>query len=72
VFTLGMLMMTNKKVPKYILTIPGIWSIAAIVPVISGIYEDAGLIVAGLVCIPLLLRRDKETAGAQQQSSQAN
>ena len=73
VFTLGMLMLTNKKVPKYILTIPGIWSIAAIVPVISGIYEDAGLILAGLVCIPLLFRRDKEQTDAPpKQSSQDN
>jgi len=71
VITLGLLMLTDKKVPRYVLVIPAIWSVCAIVPVVSGIYEDAGLIVAGLVCIPLLLRRDKESANAQQRSPQA-
>jgi hypothetical protein len=60
VFTLGLLMLTDKRVPRYVLVIPTIWSICAIVPVVSGIYEDAGLILAGLVCIPLLLRRDRQ------------
>jgi hypothetical protein len=59
VFTLGLLMLTNKLVPRYILVIPAIWSICAIVPVVSGIYEDAGLILAGLICIPMLLKRDR-------------
>jgi hypothetical protein len=57
VFTLGLLMLTDKQVPRYVLVIPAIWSICAIVPVACGIYEDAGLILAGLVCIPLLLRK---------------
>ena len=60
VFTLGLLMLTDKNVPRYVLVIPAIWSICAIVPVVSGIYEDAGLILAGLVCIPLLLRRNRQ------------
>jgi hypothetical protein len=60
VFTLGLLMLTDKGVPRHVLVIPAIWSICAIVPVASGIYEDAGLILAGLVCIPLLLRRDRQ------------
>jgi hypothetical protein len=60
VFTLGLLMLTEKYVPRYVLVIPAIWSICAIVPVVSGIYEDAGLILAGLVCIPLLLRRNRQ------------
>jgi hypothetical protein len=57
VFTFGLLMLTNKNVPRYILVIPALWSVSAIVPVVSGIYEDAGLILAGLVCVPLLWRR---------------
>lgn len=65
VFTLGMLMLTDKKVPRYVLVIPAIWSICAVVPVVSGIYEDAGLILAGLVCIPMLLRRDGRKSDIQ-------
>jgi hypothetical protein len=60
VFTFGLLMMTDKKIPRFVLTIPVIWSVCAVVPVVSGIYEDAGLIVAGLVCTPMLLRRDRQ------------
>lgn len=65
VFTLGLLMLTDKMVPRYVLIIPAIWSICAIVSVLSGIYEDSGLILAGLVCIPILLRRDNPKPGKQ-------
>jgi hypothetical protein len=68
VFTIGLLMMTNKKVPPHLLAIPGIWSVCAVVPVLSGVYEDVGLILAGLVCLPLLLRRERpkgETASVR-------
>jgi hypothetical protein len=65
VFTIGLLMMTNKKVHRHVLVIPAIWSICAVVPVVSGIYEDAGLILAGAVCIPMLLRRDKTVPNDQ-------
>ena len=60
VFTLGLLMFTDKKIPRHVFVVPVIWSACAVVPVVSGIYEDAGLIVAGLVCIPMLLRRNKQ------------
>jgi hypothetical protein len=67
VFTLGFLMMTDKKIPRYVLAIPVIWSVCAVVPVISGIYEDSGLILAGLVCIPMLLRRDAQNTDSRPQ-----
>jgi hypothetical protein len=67
VFTLGLLMMTDKSIPRYVLAIPVIWSVCAVVPVMSGIYEDAGLILAGLVCIPMLLRRDARKPVTQSQ-----
>ena len=65
VFTIGLLMMTDKKVPRHVLVIPAIWSICAVVPVVSGIYEDAGLILAGVICIPMLLRRDNKKPDIQ-------
>ncbi len=60
VFTMGLLMLTDKNVPRNVLVIPVIWSICAVVPVVSGIYEDAGLILAGAICIPMLLRRNSQ------------
>ena len=60
VFTIGLFMLTDRKIPRYVLIIPAIWSICAVVPVVSGIYEDAGLILAGVICIPMLLRRDRQ------------
>jgi hypothetical protein len=65
VFTVGLLMLTDKKIPRHVLAIPLLWSVCAVVPVISGIYEDAGLVVAGLVCIPMLYRRDKQKSDVQ-------
>ena len=65
VFTIGLLMLTDKKIPRVVLVIPAIWSVCAVVPVISGIYEDAGLIIAGLICIPMLLRRDSRKPEVQ-------
>jgi hypothetical protein len=67
VFTFGLFMMTDKKIPRSVLAIPVIWSVCAVVPVVSGIYEDAGLILAGLVCTPMLLRRDAQKADIQPQ-----
>jgi len=65
VFTLGLLMLTDKKIPRFVLVIPVIWSVCAVIPVISGIYEDAGLILAGLLCIPMLWRRDVQKPDTQ-------
>jgi hypothetical protein len=58
-------MLTDKPVPRYILAIPVVWTFCAVVPVVSGIYEDAGLILAGMVCIPMLLRRDRHKPDIQ-------
>lgn len=65
VFTLGLFMLTDRRIPRHILAVPVIWSICAVVPVVSGIYEDAGLILAGLICIPMLLRRDRQKPDIQ-------
>jgi hypothetical protein len=67
VFTFGLLMMTDKRISWNVLAIPAIWSVCAVVPVVSGIYEDAGLILAGLVCIPMLMRRDAQKLDIQPQ-----
>jgi hypothetical protein len=65
VFTIGLFMMTDKKIPRHILAVPAIWSVCAIVPIVSGIYEDTGLLLAGLICIPMLWRRDAQKPNMQ-------
>jgi len=63
VFTFGLFMLTDKKIPKPFLVIPLLLSISAIVPVSIGILEDIGLIIAGLVGTPMLLLRDRKSQG---------
>jgi len=54
-----MLLLTDKKVPKYVLVIPLIWSICGIIPVHLGILEDIGLIISGVVGTTFILVRDR-------------
>lgn len=60
IFTFGVLLMTDKKVPMSILIVPAIWSIIGFFAALSlGITEDTGLLVAGVVAVPLLLYRKR-------------
>ena len=60
IFTFGLLLWTNKKVPKYILIIPLIWALIGMSAAINlGIWEDLGLIVAGILGVVLLWIRDR-------------
>jgi hypothetical protein len=61
VFTFGMLLMTDKKVPKYILLIPLLWSVCGIIPVHLGVLEDIGLIIAGVAGTILIIVRDRNS-----------
>jgi len=59
VFTLGMLLWSVRRLPKYVLIIPFLHSLSGIVPVFLGVVEDMGLVVAGLVAAIMLLYRDR-------------
>ena len=59
VLTFGLLLLTDKKIPKYILIIPLLWSICGVIPVSLGILEDIGLIIAGVVGTTMILIRDR-------------
>lgn len=63
VFTLGLMLMTEKKLPAYVLIIPVIYSLGGIIPVLIGINEDIGLIISGLIVLILWLlqKRTKHT-----------
>ena len=61
IFTFGLLLWTNKSIPKYILVIPLIWSVVGFGAALSlGIREDFGLLVAGVVGCLLILIRDRK------------
>ncbi|MFH5834298.1 DUF6064 family protein [Halalkalibaculum sp. DA384] len=58
IFTFGMLLWTVKKVPWWILVIPGLWSVIGFTAAINlGILEDMGLLVAGILGILLLMTK---------------
>lgn len=60
IFTFGLLLLTNAKVPKSVLVIPFMWSLLGFSAALSlGIREDFGLIVAGVLSVALLLWRDR-------------
>ncbi|MEW6408197.1 MAG: DUF6064 family protein [Patescibacteria group bacterium] len=61
IFTFGLLLWTNKKVPKYILIIPLIWALIGMSAAINlGVWEDLGLIFAGILGVILLWVRDRK------------
>lgn len=67
VFTFGMFMLADTKLPKYLLVIPLLWAVAGYVPASRGVLEDIGLIVAGVVGTVMILFRDskKQTVATQ-------
>ena len=59
IFTFGMLLWTNRRVPLYVLAIPLAWSFIGFWGAISlGMIEDVGLLVAGLIGSMLIIFRD--------------
>lgn len=62
IFTFGLLLWTDRPVPKALLVIPVLWALVGSTASLRlGIAEDAGLPVAALVAAGLLLYRDRGT-----------
>ena len=56
IFTFGILLFTNEKMPVHTLIIPLLWSVIGFTAAINLIiYEDTGLLIAGLTTFTLLL-----------------
>ena len=50
IFTFGILLFSAKKIPFYLIIIPFIWSVIGFTAALNfGIYEDTGLLIAGLL-----------------------
>jgi hypothetical protein len=59
VLTFGLLLLTDKKVPRLLLVIPLLWAVGGVLPVSVGILEDIGLITAGILGTAMILYRDR-------------
>lgn len=63
IFSFGLLLCTTARVPRSLLIIPLLWSLLGFSAAVSlGIREDVGLLLAGLLCVGLLLWRDRAAA----------
>jgi len=60
IFTFGILLFTNKKMPLHLLIIPLLWSVIGFNAALTlTIYEDTGLLIAGVTAFTLLLTSNK-------------
>jgi len=63
IFTFGILLWTDKKLPFFLLIIPLLWSVIGFMAAVSlGIKEDIGLLIAGLLAGFLIFRHNKTFA----------
>jgi hypothetical protein len=61
IFTFGMLLWTDEKLPKYLLIIPLLWSIIGFTAAWNlGMWEDSGLLVAGVLSTAMIFIRDRK------------
>jgi hypothetical protein len=64
IFTFGLLLWTERPVPRMLLVIPLLWSLLGVSAAIAlDVGEDLGLVVAGLLATALLLWRDHRAVG---------
>ena len=60
IFTFGILLFVNKKIPVLVLIIPLLWSIIGFGAALNlSIYEDYGLLIAGILGFILLVVSNK-------------
>jgi hypothetical protein len=59
VFTFGLFLLTDKKLPKLLLVVPVLWTLGGVLRVCLGIFEDVALITAGIVGTAMILHRDR-------------
>lgn len=60
IFTFGMLLLTEKRLPPAVMIIPFLWSFVGFTAALKlGIKEDIGLLVAGLSAGALLVMRNR-------------
>ena len=61
IFTFGLLLWTTQRFPIYLLIIPFLWSIIGFSAALNlAVYQDYGLLIAGILGTILILLRDKK------------
>jgi len=60
IFTFGIFLLINQKIPIKYLVIPFIASIGGFLAAYNGIYEDIGLIISGIIATILIIRRNAQ------------
>ncbi len=62
IFTLGLLLLTCRRVPGHLLIIPVLWALVGTFAALSlGVYEDLGLTAAALIAAPAIVLKDRRT-----------
>jgi hypothetical protein len=61
VFTFGLLLLADGRVPKWILAIPFLYAIGGVLPVSIGVIEDLVMIIAGVVGTSMILFRENRS-----------
>jgi hypothetical protein len=73
IFTFGLLLWTDMKLPRTVLVIPFLWSIIGFSAALKfGISEDVGLLVAGIIGSGLILFRDERARKSEVEIRQAD
>lgn len=61
IFTFGILLWTNNKMPVYILIIPLLWSVIGFFAALNfSVYEDIGLLIAGVTGFGMMLYKNRK------------
>lgn len=59
-FTLGLLLWSEKKLPGFVFIIPVLYAVSGIVPIYLGIFEDIGLVIAGILTAIFIFYRNRK------------
>ena len=59
IYTFGLLLLTDEKVPRLFLALPLLWALGGVMPLSMGMLEDIGLVIAGILGTALILYRDR-------------
>ena len=60
VFTFGLLLLTDRRVPKWVIAIPFLYALGGILPVSIGVTEDLAMLLGGLAGTAMILFRDSK------------
>jgi hypothetical protein len=64
IFTFGILLFSDRRIPKYVLIIPFLWSLIGFSAAVNlSVYEDFGLVVAGILGVTLIYLRETKLKG---------